>query len=249
MMYGVSGGNSYGGASFDYGHGSDSYVAARSGAYAQGTAAAAYDNKSAYLDAGYSPATMHSSFIAETFLAENRPWTPIVSNMNEVREVVEETYQKMTGEKFPHKSIKVQIMEEKQFRMLQHQMQMTQSKGVVGFSLNRYGKGTSEIYVKQDHKDSVLLTIGHEIGHVLSKTLPNPKDEEAKAHAFSIAWMETIRDNNIGNLQPNILLNPAKNGLHDEAYAFVKYLMKTGATAHDVFKTLAHGLTSIISSD
>ncbi|MEM3154302.1 MAG: hypothetical protein QW165_01910 [Candidatus Woesearchaeota archaeon] len=179
----------------------------------------------------------------EHFLAENRPLTPIISNLGEVKEIVEQTFQIITGQEFPHDSIKITICEEKEFR----QISPNKSTGVVGFSYNKYGKGISEIYIKQDHLDSVLLTIGHELGHVLGPTLPNKQDEEAKAHAFSLTWIETIRDNNIGGLQPNIAPNPAHNGLHDVAFDFVKYLLHTGSTSFEIFKTLARGLTSIIA--
>lgn len=250
MNYGVSGGYGaaagYSGSSTGAAYG----LAQNSAGYAAGpsysTADSSYRDTRSYEQVSYSAAAMHSSFITENFLAPDRPWTPIVSKLADVKEVMEETYKKLTGQKFPHDSIKVLILPENEFRAIQHGSALSNSKNVAGFSLNRYGRGVSEIYVRQDHKDSLLLTLGHEIGHVLSPTLPNPTDEEAKAHAFSIAWMETIRDNNIGNLQPNIMLNPARNGLHDVAYDFVKYLMKTGATAHDIFKTLANGLTSMI---
>ncbi|MBW3019105.1 hypothetical protein KY329_02895, partial [Candidatus Woesearchaeota archaeon] len=119
---------------------------------------------------------------------------------------------------------------------------------IMGFSINKFGKGASEIFVREAPLDSLLLTIGHELGHVLSPTLVNKHDEEAKAHAFSLAWMETIRDNDIAGLKPNIALNPANNGLHDVAFDFVKKLLHTGASAFDVFQTLSKGLTSILAA-
>ncbi len=185
------------------------------------------------------PTTPHFT-VTEGLLSENRPLTPIVSNMGEVKEIIERTYSIMTGEELPDE-IKIFICDQDDFR------EMNPNPGVMGFSLNRYGKGTSEIYVKQDHMDKLLLTVGHEIGHVLSPTLPNAQDEEAKAHAFSLAWMETIRDNDIAGLQPNFAVNPARNGLHDVAFDFVTYLMQTGTTSYDIFKTLSQGLTSIIA--
>ncbi len=189
----------------------------------------------------------HAAFITETFLNPERPWTPIVSNLGDVKEVVEQTFEMMTGQKFPHESIKIMICKPEDLRRIHETTGNGWSEGIMGFSFNKYGRGISEIYVKEEHLDSLLLTIGHEIGHILSPTLPNQQDEEAKAHAFSIAWMETIRDNNIAGLQPNIMLNPAQNGLHDVAYEFVKQLQNTGASAFDIFKTLSQGLTSIIA--
>ncbi len=185
---------------------------------------------------------------SESFLAEDRPLTPMVSDMGDVKEVIEQTFEKITGQEFPHDSIKIAVCDEQTFRDVHQNTGGAWSPGIMGFSFNKYGKGTSEIYVKQDHLDSLLLTVGHELGHVLGPTLPNGQDEEAKAHAFSLAWIETIRENNIGGLQPNIMPNPARNGLHDVAFDYVKYLLQTGASSFDVFKTLAHGLTSIIAT-
>ncbi len=193
------------------------------------------------------PEAPHFS-LAGNFLAEERPMTPMISEMGDVKEIVEQTFEKITGQEFPHDSIRVVVCDERTFRDIHTSTGGAWSPGIMGFSFNKYGRGASDIYVKQDHMDSLLLTIGHEIGHVLGPTLPNAQDEEAKAHAFSLAWMETIREHNIGGLQPNIMPNPAHNGLHDVAFDYVKYLLQTGSSSFDVFKTLAHGLTSIIAT-
>ncbi len=182
-----------------------------------------------------------SFLVTEAFLAENRPLTPIISELGDIKEIVHQTFKTITGQEFPEEDIRITLCTEKQFA------ENNMAPGVMGFSYNKYGRGISEIFVVQDHMDRLLLTIGHEIGHILSPTLLNKHDEEAKAHAFSLAWIETIRDNDIGGLKPNISPNPAHNGLHDTAFDFVKYLLQTGASSFDVFKTLAHGLTSIIA--
>ncbi len=197
----------------------------------------------------YSASTpeQHAAFIANVFLNPERPTTPIISVVGEVKEVIEQTYMEMTGQSFPWQDIKLAVLPPQHFKQAYEATGTYYSDGIMGFSFNKYGKGISEIYVKEDHLDSLLLTIGHEIGHILSPTLHNAQDEEAKAHAFSIAWMETIRDNNIAGLQPNIRLNPARNGLHDVAYDFVLHLQQTGATAFDIFTTLSQGLTSIVA--
>lgn len=185
--------------------------------------------------------------IVESFLEDERPATPVVTNKHEIMPVIEQTFELITGQEFPADNIQITICDTQMLKIIHEQMGGTWNNGIMGFSINRYGKGASEVYAREEHLDALLLTIGHEIGHILSPSLPNKKDEEAKAHAFSIAWMETIRDNNICGLKPNIKLNPAKNGLHDTAYEFVQHLLLTGASAFDVFKTLAHGLTSIIA--
>jgi len=182
--------------------------------------------------------------ITDLFLAPNRPATPLVSEFGAIKEIMEEAYKKLTEQDFPHDAVKVFILSEIAFKNIFTTTGNYWNEGIQGFSLNRYGYGTSEIFVRENNLDSVLLTLGHEIGHILSKPLPNLKDEEAKAHAFSIAWMNTIKDNNIAGLSPNIILNPARNGIHDAGLDIVNHLMSAGISALDAFNTLAHGLTS-----
>lgn len=189
----------------------------------------------------------HEASMIDVFLEDQRPWTPLVTTPHEIMPVIEQTFERITGQEFPFDAIRISIVDKDTLHRAHDAFDGYTGEGLAGFSLNRYGKGVSEIFVKQDHLDSLLLTIGHEIGHVLSHTLPSKKDEEAKAHAFSIAWMECIRDNNISGLKPNIRLNPARNGLHDVALDFVQRLMHTGASAFDIFKTLSQGLTSMIA--
>ena len=191
----------------------------------------------------------HSSIIVEEFLAKDRPQTPFINSLGEIKTVVDEALKSITTHEFPHDAIRIAILPKEWFKETFLNTGGRWSEGIMGFSLNRFGKGISEIVVKEEHLDSLLLTIGHEIGHVLSPTLPSIQDEEAKAHAFSLAWMETIRDNNIAGLQPNILINPAKNGIHDVGFEFVQYLMQAGSSALDVFKTLSRGLASIIARE
>lgn len=206
----------------------------------------------------YSPSTQyvsnkadlpHSSIIVEEFLAKDRPETPVINTLGEIKTVIDEAFKSITSHDFPHDAIRIAILPKDGFKEAFFKTGGAWSEGIMGFSLNRFGKGISEIVVKEEHLDSLLLTIGHEIGHVLSPSLPSIQDEEAKAHAFSLAWMETIRDNNIAGLKPNILINPAKNGIHDVGFEFVRHLMSAGSSALDVFRTLSKGLASIIARE
>ena len=194
----------------------------------------------------YSVPLSSQNFEASLFLNPNRPAVPFITCSDDVKVIMEETYEKITGQKFPE-AIQVLICPLDQFKSL-HSEFGPWNEGIMGFSLNRFGKGTSEIYVRQAPLDSLMLTIGHEIGHVLSPTLVNAHDEEAKAHAFSLAWMNTIRDHNIADLKANISPNPANNGLHDVAFNFVTKLLHTGASPLDIFETLSKGLTSILAA-
>jgi hypothetical protein len=105
----------------------------------------------------------------------------------------------------------------------------------LGFCINRYPQ-TSYIFVREDNLDRLFLTIGHEIGHALSPILSDPRDEEAKAFAFSLAWMKTVVEHNIADLSHNITPNPARNDLHDVAYSFVlEQMQKHELSSWDVY--------------
>ena len=252
MNYSVSGYNSgsaaggysvgYSATAPGYGHSSSSSNTAYGvgGAYTSGNARGFYENLNSQLAL---PAGPHES-IVDNYLEDNRPATPIVNELGEVQTVIDEAFLKVTGQTFPADMIHITILPAEEFVRTQP-MKNSHNGTIVGYSINKYGKGASTIVIKQDHLHAVLLTIGHEIGHVMSPTLPDARDEEAKAHTFSIAWMEVIRLNNIAGLSPNIRLNPARNGLHDVALDFVNFLRWRGSSSLDVFKTLAAGLQTM----
>ena len=80
----------------------------------------------------------------------------------------------------------------------------------------------------------------------MNPTLPDNRDEEAKAFAFSIAWMDTIKKHNIAGIGNAVLPNPARNGLHDVAYEYMIELIEQGKkNAMQLFKDIASGAVSI----
>jgi hypothetical protein len=88
-----------------------------------------------------------------------------------------------------------------------------------------------------------MLTVGHELGHVLTPTLGNAVDEEAKAFAFELAWAKTIIENDIGGLKANFNVDfiPAQNGLHDKAFTFVQKIVKKGMDSLRLFFEISRG--------
>ena len=154
-------------------------------------------------------------FIPDNFLKPGKEGI-FVGETKEIKEHIQEAFQKTMGEPFPS-HIKISICGEKQFRKL------APSPATVGLSVNRSQHDLlSEIFVLNNYLGRIMLTIGHELGHVLTASLDTPQDEEAKAYAFSLAWMEVIKKHNIANLREAIVLdNPARNGLHDAAFDFV----------------------------
>lgn len=182
-------------------------------------------------------------FIAQRFLIPGST-ARFVGNASEIEEYIKEAFKATTGEELPT-DIRITVLNEKEFKKAHKAHLGKWHQGVQGFSLNANGKGTSEVFAKADQLDRLMLTIGHEIGHVLTHTLKNAHDEEAKAFAFSLAWMNAIRENNIAGIGSNILPNPASNGLHDTAFDFVQRIIKAGTTAWETFLQLAKGMLTI----
>ena len=176
------------------------------------------------------------AFMPEAFLRHDRPSQPFVGDALAVERDVKKAFWVTTGKKFPS-DIRLAVLDNHSFnKQVVHPV-------VVGFSLNRKELGmVSDVVVRAGAKDHLMLTIGHEIGHVLSKTLPNKHHEEAKAFAFSRAWMTAIRDKNIAGLRGCIILdNPAQNGLHDVSSAFVWRTMAQGHHALELYWDIVAG--------
>jgi hypothetical protein len=175
----------------------------------------------------------------DDFLNPQRPKTVFIGEASAVKEFVEEAFSKLTGREFPD-DVVIRVVSEEEMRKMH-------PANVLGFALNRKHLGLiSEIFVKNDLLDRMMLTLGHELGHVLTRRLENERDEEAKAFAFSLAWMKTIKENNIANLSTAIRLDePARNGLHDVALDFVLRSIKKGSEAFDVFLDIAKGIIRV----
>lgn len=163
-----------------------------------------------------------------------------VGKAEEVREFVETAFEKIFQASFPD-DIKISVLPMEEFRKLAPQ------PGVIGLSLNRKKEGLlNEIFILNDSLARVMLTIGHELGHVLTETLNNPHDEEAKAYAFSLEWMRIIKKNDIASLGDAIVTErPAENGLHNVAFSFVEKMLLTGKQAWNVYLELVKGFLNV----
>ncbi len=176
------------------------------------------------------------------FLKNDRPLTAWIASLSgELKEYINNAFKATASEEFPFEKVEVHVLDDKEFRKAHEQFGGAWDEGIRGFSVNRQGKGTDHIFIRNDFLDAMMLTIGHETGHLMSKTLADPHDEEAKAFAFSMAWMKAIVENNIAGLQQCINPNPAKNGLHDTAFEFVHKFISQGMVAWDVFKKIIAG--------
>ncbi len=195
----------------------------------------------------YEPQRMVTmSFSHESFLAKNRPQTQFVGDAAEIKELIEEAFAKTTGQPLP-KDVVIRLCTKEELQRL-HQSFGTWEEGIQGFSLNRKQTGNfSEIFVKKDFLDKTMLTLGHELGHVFTPPLPNVQDEEAKAFAFELAWMEAIREQDIGNLRACICadFSPAENGIHNVAFSWVLRVLEKGCDALSLYWELVKKNISI----
>lgn len=179
-------------------------------------------------------------FIPSDFLLPKRVSQPFIGQAEEIRPLVEETFQKVMDIPLPE-DFTITLLSEKEFRKLA-------PTGVVGLSINRKEiNAVSDIFILADELDKVLLTVGHELGHILTKPLKDKRDEEAKAFAFSFAWMKTIKEHNIGELSSSLILDqPARNGLHDLAHNFVSNLLQKGKKALEIYLELIRGGLTLV---
>jgi len=182
----------------------------------------------------YHTASFHREYHFEPdfFLKPGRE-TPFVGKAEEIKEFVEQAFEAIFHQSFPN-DIRLSVCTPEEFRTL------APHPSTIGLSINRSTQGLiSDIFILNGSLGRVLLTIGHELGHVLTPTLDNPHDEEAKAYAFSYVWMKIIQELNIAGLQ-NVIVNenPAPNGLHDKAFAFIQHLWQQGKTHWEIYCNL-----------
>lgn len=172
----------------------------------------------------------------EQFLTSTRPLTKFINTDEEIEELTKLLFKIITKKEFPNNLI-IKVCSEQEFE------QLHPNPAVLGISLNT---GTiNKIFVRASPLDKLIITIGHEIGHLLTPPLNKKHDEEAKAFAFEFAWVKAIKDYNIHNLAPNLKIPlPANNGLHDIAFNFVANLINQGLDPLNIFWYIIYnGLT------
>ncbi|MBD3355026.1 hypothetical protein GF361_03500 [Candidatus Woesearchaeota archaeon] len=179
------------------------------------------------------------SHVMDDFLNPESGFSAFVGDAEELKSLVEEAFLKLTGRDFPD-DVQLNLVDGKEMKKMH-------PKNVMGFAVNRKHLGlVSEIFIKKGSLDRMMLTIGHELGHVLTRRLSDEKNEEAKAFAFSLAWMKKIKEENIGNLSTAIQLDrPAENGVHNTALDFVLDLVNKGKEAIGVWIDIVKGLIRV----
>ncbi|MBS3175724.1 hypothetical protein J4457_00630 [Candidatus Woesearchaeota archaeon] len=177
----------------------------------------------------------HYHFNPAPFLNETHPI--FIDDAEHIKHYITRAFEAVTKKTFPN-DISITVCDHSKFDEAHTQCTGNVSKNVMGFAINRRGFGLSEIFVRANSLGKVMLTIGHEIGHVMSIPLATLRSEEAKAFAFSIAWIETIKEHNIAHLESAINMTPAMNNIHNVAFDFVVGKIKQGMSAKGVFQSL-----------
>lgn len=191
----------------------------------------------------------NEQLIHDSFLRPGRPQAQFIGNLDEIQPLIFEAFTKLTNSKFP---INVILTLCRQDELENIHRQITNGKwdaGIQGFAINN--QILNRIFVKENHLDLLMLTIGHEIGHVLSAHLGDQVKEEAKAFAFEMAWAQVLAEHNIGNLRHSINIhpNPAKNGIHDKGFEVVMEGIKKGKKPLEIYEELVSssmGLAELI---
>jgi hypothetical protein len=188
----------------------------------------------------------HGGFQPDNFLDPGRTAAPVERDDGRLFALAREAFQATTGFELGDIDLSIRFCTRDELRQAHGP---GWSEGIMGFSRNRGSRGTSEVFVRHDSLDKLLLTLGHEIGHVLSPTLPDGRDEEAKAFAFSMAWMQAIRRHDIAGLATAVLstVEPAHNGLHDTGLDFVLSHVSNGEDPLAIFRMLAKQEISVIT--
>jgi hypothetical protein len=190
----------------------------------------------------------HSNYLfsPDVFLSDDRAPSAFVSNFEEIREFSEQAFENIMEKKLPN-DIVFNVCSWQELIREYPEFSEQGRPDVLGFAINRRHLSLSSIiFARKDNLDRLLLTIGHEIGHVISRQLSIGVDEEAKAFAFSIAWADAIRKNDIAGLKKSIkgTIAPAENGLHDRALMFVLDKIRKGMSAIEVFYMVSSGKIS-----
>jgi hypothetical protein len=180
-------------------------------------------------------------FVAEPFLKDSRPFVRFIGSAEDVKHYVSDIFEKMTGKELPDNII-INVVDEEALKEHHTNLGGVWNPAVQGFSMNNRGFGNNLVIVKKNDLDKLLITIGHEIGHLMSMPLKSKVEEEAKAFAFEMEWIKTIHEHNSAGLKKSINLDPrpAKNGLHNIAFNFVLDHMKAGKQAAEVFAALVN---------
>jgi len=103
----------------------------------------------------------------EPFLRPNRPVSPFVGEISEIAHYIQQAFEAVTGSTLPN-DVLMEIVTREELRQRHEKVGGAWSPGIQGFSVNKQGFGNSSIVVKENELDKLMITIGHEIGHIMT---------------------------------------------------------------------------------
>ena len=115
----------------------------------------------------YETPTQQNYHAITPFLPTYRPQTQFVDNAEQIESLVRETFEKTTGRELPN-NIVFHVLDKDDMKRI-HEQHGQWTDTIQGFSINSKYK---QVVVKKGDLDKVMLVMGHEIGHVLSQSLP-----------------------------------------------------------------------------
>ncbi|MBU0535821.1 MAG: hypothetical protein KKE20_02565 [Nanoarchaeota archaeon] len=194
--------------------------------------------------------SMVDSFNPNIFLNRDRPAARFIGSSEDIKDYIKDAFEKTAGKALPE-DMMIRVVSQNELRELHEEFGGQWNPGIQGFAINKKGFGQSMIICKEDELDRLLVTVGHEIGHVINFPLPEKLDEEAKALAFEMAWLRILQEHNIAGMKRSINLNamPARNGLHDVAFDFVIKLIRQGRECFDIIKDLMQNKIRVKGDD
>lgn len=180
------------------------------------------------------------------FLNPGRSRTEFVGDSVDIEDFVRDAFRLTVGEDFPD-DISLRLCDNVDLKRIHESVGGVWSDGINGFAVNRKKAGQGcEVFVLKDELAKVMVTVGHEIGHCLTVPLCNVHDEEAKAFAFELAWVEVLHKHDIAGLASCLVpALPAMNGLHNVAFDFVRHFVRNGLRALDLCFRLVSGELSV----
>ncbi|MBD3314043.1 hypothetical protein GF345_06375 [Candidatus Woesearchaeota archaeon] len=193
---------------------------------------------------------MADAFNPNLFLNRDRPASPFIGSSEDIKHYIKEAFEKTTGKSLPDDAV-VRVVSHHELRELHEEFGGQWNPGVQGFAINKKGFGQSLIICKENDLDRLLVTIGHEIGHILNFPLSDKLNEEAKAFAFEMEWLKNIQEHNIAGLRGSVNPDPspARNGLHDVAFNFVKKQIKDGKECFEIMDDLMKNKVNVRGKD
>lgn len=115
-----------------------------------------------------------------------------------------------------------------------------EARGIWGFT----DRSRNRIYVKRDSLAMMVLSIGHEIGHMITHSLGGL--EEKKAYAFEGWWTDSLLGLGLPYLSKEEIdsirnKRPSGSKIHEEAFDLVKTWRESGYSCKRLFYKIIAG--------